>query len=134
MCWMVNKFMKWKYETKQSLSFLPFLNFLNIVEVLCTQFNYHRTLKTQENFLGFCFPLHEVYPEGIQPCNMKNRDIYWRRYKIQETLYVGQWHLSPLQSSHLGTSHSSTNHHHLSHCIFLNLTDGVKSLPFQRWF
>ena len=35
------------------------------------------------------------------------RDIYWRRYKIQETLYIGQWQLSPLQSRHLGTSHSS---------------------------
>ena len=39
---------------------------------------------------------------------MKNRGLYWRRYKIQETLYIGQWHhLSPLQSGHLGTSHSS---------------------------
>ena len=37
---------------------------------------------------------------------MKNRDIYWRRYKIQETLYIGQWCLSPLQSRHFGTSHS----------------------------
>ena len=48
---------------------------------------------------------YEVCPEAIQPCNMKNRDIYWRRYKIQETLYIGQWHLSPLQNKHLGTSH-----------------------------
>ena len=48
-----------------------------------------------------------VCPGNIQPCNMKNRDIYWRRCKIQETLYIGQWHLSPLQSRHLGTSHSS---------------------------
>ena len=47
--------------------------------------------------------IYKVCPEGIQPCNMKNRDIYWRRYKIQETLYIGQWHLSPLQSRHLGT-------------------------------
>ena len=39
---------------------------------------------------------------------MKNRDIYWRRYKIQEA-YIGQWCLSPLQSGHLGTSHSSPN-------------------------
>ena len=31
---------------------------------------------------------HEICPEGIHPCNMKNRDIYWR-YKIQETLYIG---------------------------------------------
>ena len=21
-------------------------------------------------------PIYEVFPEGIQPCNMKNRDIY----------------------------------------------------------
>ena len=25
--------------------------------------------------------MYEVCPEGIQPCNMKNRDVYWRRYK-----------------------------------------------------
>ena len=53
--------------------------------------------------------------ESIQPCNMKNRDIYWRRYKIQEALYVGQWYLSPLQSRHVGTSHSFPNHHQI-HC------------------
>ena len=47
----------------------------------------------------------EVCSERIQPCTMKDRDIYWRRCKIQETLYVGQWHLSPLQNGHLGTSH-----------------------------
>ena len=35
------------------------------------------------------------------------RDIYWRRYKIQETLSIGRWHPSPLQSRYLGTSHSS---------------------------
>ena len=33
--------------------------------------------------------IYIVFPEGIQPCNMKNRDIYWRRYKIQEPLYTG---------------------------------------------
>ena len=38
---------------------------------------------------------------------MKDRDIFGRRYKIQETLYTGQWCLTPLQSRHLGTSHSS---------------------------
>ena len=36
-------------------------------------------------------------------------------------MYIGQWHFSPLQSRHLGTSHSSPCHHQLSHCIFLNL-------------
>ena len=72
--------------------------------------------------------------EGIQPCHMKNRGIYWRRYKIQETLYIGQQRLSRLQSRHLGTSHSSPNRHQLPHCIFLNLIYGLKSLVFQRWF
>ena len=36
-------------------------------------------------------------PEGIQPRNTKNRDIYWRTYNIQETLYTGYLRLSPLQ-------------------------------------
>ena len=45
--------------------------------------------------------IYEVCQEGIQPCNMQNRDIYWRKYKI----YIGQWCLRPLQSRHLGTSH-----------------------------
>ena len=62
---------------------------------------------------------YEVCLESIQPYNMKNRHIYWRRYKIQETLYIGQWCLSPLQSRHLGTSHSSPNHHPLPYHIFL---------------
>ena len=48
-----------------------------------------------------------VCPVGIQPCSVKDKDIYWRRYKKQETLYTGQWCLSPLQSRHLGTSHTS---------------------------
>ena len=65
---------------------------------------------------------------------MKNRDIYWKRYKIQETLYIGQWCLGFLQSRHLGTSHSSPNLHQLPCHIFLNLINGLKSLPFQRWF
>ena len=34
----------------------------------------------------------------------EKRDMYWRRYKIQETLYI--WCLSPLQSRCLGTSHT----------------------------
>ena len=33
---------------------------------------------------------------------MKKRDIYWRRYRLEETLYIRQWCLSPLQSSTLG--------------------------------
>ena len=61
-------------------------------------------------------------------------DIYWGRHKIQETLYKGQWHLNPLQSRHLGTSHSSPSRHQLLRGVSLNLIDSLKCLPFQRWF
>ena len=70
--------------------------------------------------------IKEVCPEGVQPRNMKNRYIHWRRYKIQETLYIAQRHLSLLQSRHLGTSHSSPNRHQLPCHIFLNLITGLK--------
>ena len=33
------------------------------------------------------------------------RDIYWRRYGIQETVDIGQWLLGYLQHRHLGTSY-----------------------------
>ena len=49
---------------------------------------------------------------------MKNRDIYWTRYKTQETLYLGQWCLSLLQGRHNGTSHSSPSCHQLPFRIF----------------
>ena len=43
---------------------------------------------------------------------------------------------SPSKQSpcHLGISHKSPNCHQLPHHIFLNLIDGLKSLPFQKWF
>ena len=65
---------------------------------------------------------------------MKNRDIYRRRYRIQETLYIEQWCLWLLRSCHLATSHNSSNCHQLPRRIFLNFFDSLKSLPFQRWF
>ena len=45
---------------------------------------------------------HEASPESMQPHNMKNGDICWRRYKTQETLYLVQWCFSPLQRGTLG--------------------------------
>ena len=30
---------------------------------------------------------NKVCPEDTQPCNMKNRDIYGKRYKMQETVH-----------------------------------------------
>ena len=83
--------------------------------------------KLLKNIYGVC-------TESVHPFNMKIRDICWRRYKIQETLYIGQWCFSPLQSWHCGTSHSSPNCHQLPCLIFLNLIDSLKSIPFQRWF
>ena len=66
------------------------------------------------------------------PCHVlwTVRDTY-QRYKIQETRYTGHWRLRPLGSRHLGTSHSSPSHHLSPHCIFLNLIDNLKSLPFS---
>ena len=54
-----------------------------------------------------CVCMCRVCPEGIHSCNMKNRDIYWRRYKVQEPLYIGQWCFSPFQNKHLGISQGS---------------------------
>ena len=84
--------------------------------------------------LNYIREKYGVCPEGIQSCTMKNRDSYWRRHKIQETLHTGQWHLSALQSRCFGTSHSSLVRHHLPCCIFLTFIGGLKSLHFQRWF
>ena len=36
-----------------------------------------------------------ICPESIQPCNMKNTDIYWRRCKKQTVHMLTQWHLLP---------------------------------------
>ena len=41
-------------------------------------------------------------PESSRPHRTQNRDIYGRRRKMQETLYIGQWLLSPLQVGPLG--------------------------------
>ena len=98
------------------LWFQPYISIIHIIYV-CIYYTY------------ICM----VCPEHIQPYNMKNGGVYWRRYKIQETLYIGQWCLSPLQSRYLGTLHSSPNCHPLPHCIFLNLINSLKSLSFQRW-
>ena len=78
-------------------------------------------------------PIYMKFVQNVSSYVIWNMDIYWRRCKIQETLYIGQWHLSFLQSRHLGTSHSSSSCHQLPHCVFLNLIDDLKSLPFQRW-
>ena len=47
---------------------------------------------------------------------------------------MGQWHFRHLQRRHLWTSHSSPTPHQLPRHIFLNLIDGLKSLPFLRKF
>ena len=74
-------------------------------------------------------PTNKICPESIQPCTMKKRHLL----KIQEKLYLGQWYLSLLQSRHLRTSCSPSNCHQMLCHIFLNLINGLKSLPFQRF-
>ena len=74
----------------------------------------------------------KVCLKSIQLYTVKIRHIYWRRYKIQEALGIGQWCLSPLQCRHLGTSYSSPNHHQLPCCIFLNLINYLKSLSLSE--
>ena len=54
------------------------------------------------------------------------QDIYWRENKIQETLYTGQWHLSPHQSRQLGTSHSSPG---VSSAVHKTLQNPLLELP-----
>ena len=49
-------------------------------------------------------------------------------------MYIGQWHLSPLQNRHLGTSHSSPNCHQLPCHIFVNLIDVWNLFPFKGDF
>ena len=72
-------------------------------------------------------------PDGIQPCNMKKRHLL---KKIQDTKNIVFVHrtMTPqcLRGRNLWTSHSSPNCHQLPYFIFLNLINGLKSLPFQR--
>ena len=83
--------------------------------------------------LCLCFICIIFCPESLQHVLWKI-EIFIEEDTEQETLYIGPWCLSPFQSRHLGTSHSSPNCHQLSHCISLNLINGLKSVPFQRWF
>ena len=126
----------WATPARVGVSFIKSIN--NIAKtVLIKCFHKSNTISLGKSLaVGYYQRIYksEVCLQSIQPWNIKNRDIYWKRYKIQETLYIGKWCLSPLQSRHLETSHSSPNCHQLPCHIFLNLTDGLKSLPFQRWF
>ena len=70
-------------------------------------------------------PLPGIYQKKLKMLPWKNIQGLSRKYpassiktrhllkKIQETLYIGQWRLSPLQSRHLGTPYSSPSCHQL---------------------
>ena len=71
----------------------------------------YTTFAVQTNFpnvpfylftLSYNFNTYKVCPEGTQPCNWKNRDIYWSTYKIQETLYIGYDATVPFKVGTLG--------------------------------
>ena len=72
-----------------------------------------------------------IRPEGIQPCNLKNRDIYWRRYKIQATLYIGQWHSVLFKVGTLGPHRSLLMAAH-THST-LSAVPLVAGLPEREW-
>ena len=62
---------------------------------------------------------------------MKNKDIDWRRYKKYRT-----WDNDPSVPFKVGTlgPHTVLPITISARHVFLNLTNNLKSLPFQRWF
>ena len=44
----------------------------------------HMCLISLLSYLSLSQNIYKVFSEDIQPCNMKNRDIYWRRFKIKK--------------------------------------------------
>ena len=96
--------------------------------------------------LSVCY-VHKVCPGSIQPCSMKNRDIYWRRYhkhctEDNDTLVpfkVGTLQPHTVLPTSLPLCKTLCkilcwNYHQLPCHIFLNLISGLKCLSFQRLF
>ena len=56
--------------------------------------------------------------------------------KVQDTRNIVHRAMTPQSPSKSApwALYNSPNRHQPPHCIFLNLIDGLKSLPFQRWF
>ena len=78
--------------------------------------------------------VYKVCTESIQPCIRKietfiEEDTRYKKHRTQDNDASVRFKVGTL-----GTSHSFPNHHQLPCCIFLNLIDSLKSLPFQRWF
>ena len=108
------------------------------------------TLALEVNVLimiNYFLLVFRVCPESIQLlCNMKNRDIYWKRYKkhytedsdtsvpfkvgnlVPHTLLPAPLPQFKILQNPLLESPSAAPH------IFLNIINVLKSLPFQRWF
>ena len=85
-------------------------------------FIFQKLMQTCRTLLGLIWSC--IYMRSVQKVSSH---VIWKietfieedtRYKIQETLYIGQWCLSLPQNSHMGTAHSSSTHHQLPHCIF----------------
>ena len=76
--------------------------------------------------------VYKVCPEGIQACTMKKiepfieEDTRYKKHCTQDNDTS-----VPFKVGTLGP-HSFPSHYQLPCCIFLNLIDGLKSLPFQR--
>ena len=74
--------------------------------------------------------MYEVCPEGIQPYNIKNRDITEEDTRYKKHCTKDKDASVPFKVGTLGP-YSSPDHNQLPSHIFLNLIDGLKSLPFQ---
>ena len=77
--------------------------------------------------------IYDLHLEGIQPCNMKNRDIYWRRYKKHCTQDN-----DPSVPFKVGTLGPHKVLPITLNCLiifsWISLMVWMKSLSFQRWF
>ena len=83
-------------------------------------------------YVFMCISVHMRSVQKVSSHDLWKADMHWRRYKIQETLYVGWWYLSPFQSRHLGP-HTILPVTISSPVVFSWISSMVWNL-FQRWF
>ena len=91
--------------------------------------------------------MYKVCSEGIQPCNRKietfiEEDTRYKKHCMQDNdasvpFKVGTLGPHTVLPASLPLFKTLCkilfwDHHQLLHCIFLNLIDSLKSLPFQR--
>lgn len=70
---------------------------------------------------------------SLYSCEQINLVSLWCTFSffLKNVIYLGKWHLSPLQSTIPSTLQIHLHHYQLPHCIALNLNHGLKSPSFQ---